>query len=215
MSLKKIIKKSANDIKKWGSFLYYTATLLLYCHTVGLSAAPSYRPYEHYLNSITTLSGNFTQVNSKGQRSSGTIQISRPGKMRLDYTPPSPLLIVADGEWLMTYDKQQDEVNYLTLDKTPATFILRPHIRFQGDVMVTRFLPKDTTTEISLVRTEDPDAGYITLVFNNKPISLKEWSVVDAQGVETKVQLSDLKSNVTIPAEIFRINSPNLIQQIF
>ena len=81
--------------------------------------------------------------------------------------------------------------------------------------MVTNFLPKEKTTEISLVRTEDPDAGYITLVFNNTPLSLKEWSVVDAQGVETRVQLSELKANVPLPAENFHINSPNLIQRIF
>lgn len=171
--------------------------------------------YERYLNSITTLSGNFRQTNSKGHRAEGVIKISRPGKMRLDYGPPSPLLIVADGKWLITYDKEQDEVNYLTLDKTPASFILRPHIQFGGDVTVTSFIPKGATTEISLVRTEDPDAGYITLVFDNKPISLKEWTIVDPQGVETTVQLSRLQPNVKLPAEIFRINSPTLIQRLF
>ena len=150
---------------------------LLHCYTATLPSSayanPAHAPYEKYLNSITTLSGRFNQLNSKGHKAAGTIQISRPGKMRLDYAPPSPLMIV------------------------------------------TNFLPNEKTTEMSLVRTEDPDAGYITLVFNNTPLSLKEWSVVDAQGVETRVQLSELKANVPLPAENFHINSPNLIQRIF
>jgi outer membrane lipoprotein-sorting protein len=171
--------------------------------------------YENYLNSVKTLSGQFTQVNSKGQKATGLIQISRPGKMRLTYNPPSPLLIVADGKWLITKDREADEVNYSSLDKTPAAFILRPHIRFSGDVEVTNIVPKGETTEISLIRKEEPDAGYITLVFNDNPIALREWSVIDPQGIETRVLLSQLQENVNLPAGLFKIDSPNLLQQIF
>ncbi|MBY0501812.1 MAG: outer membrane lipoprotein carrier protein LolA [Alphaproteobacteria bacterium] len=171
--------------------------------------------YENYLNSVKTLSGHFTQVNSKGQKATGLIQISRPGKMRLTYNPPSPLLIVADGKWLITKDREADEVNYSSLDKTPAAFILRPHIRFSGDVEVTNIVPKGETTEISLIRKEDPDAGYITLVFNDNPIALKEWSLIDPQGIETRVLLSQLQENVNLPSNLFKIDSPNLLQQIF
>lgn len=172
--------------------------------------------YENYLNSLKTLAGDFTQINSKGQKAQGKIQISRPGKMRLSYDPPSSLLIVADGKWLVTKDRQADEVNYVSLENTPAAFILRPHIRFSGDVAITNIIPKDNhTTAISLIRREDPDAGYITLVFEDNPVSLKEWSVVDTQGVETRVVLSNIQSNIQLPAGLFKIESPNLIQQIF
>jgi outer membrane lipoprotein-sorting protein len=171
--------------------------------------------YERYLNELKTLSGEFTQVNAKGQTVTGTIQISRPGKMRLVYNPPSSLLIVADGKWLITKDREADQVDYVTLEKTPAAFILKPRVRFQGDVEVTNVVPKEETTEISLIQKDDPDAGYITLVFQDNPISLKEWSVIDAQGAETRVILSNIKTGVHFPEELFDIESPNLIQQIF
>jgi len=178
-------------------------------------AVEGIQQYEAYLNRIKTLVGQFTQVNSKGQKATGQIQIARPGKMRLEYNPPSPLLIVADGKWLITKDREADEVNYSSLDKTPAAFILRPQVRFSGDVEVTNVVPKGDTTEISLIRKEDPDAGYITLIFQDNPIALKEWSVMDGQGIQTRVILSDLKENVALPAGIFVIESPNLIQRIF
>ncbi|MBY0293590.1 MAG: outer membrane lipoprotein carrier protein LolA [Alphaproteobacteria bacterium] len=178
-------------------------------------ASEGTQPYENYLNHLKTLSGDFTQINSKGQQASGTLQIFRPGKMRLTYNPPSTLLIVANGKWLITKDREADQVDYVSLDKTPAAFILRPQVRFSGDVEVTSVLPKGETTEISLIRKEDPDSGYITLVFNDNPIALKEWRVIDGQGIETRVILSNIQSNIPLPANLFAIESPSLIQQIF
>lgn len=182
----------------------------------GVMATEGTEKYENYLNGLKTLSGDFTQINSRGQKAEGTIQIFRPGRMRLSYNPPSTLLIVADGKWLVTQDRQADEVNYVSLENTPAAFILRPQVRFSGDVAITNVIPKDNnTTEISLIRREDPDAGYITLVFQDDPVALKEWSVIDAQGIETRVMLSNIQSNIQLPLGIFKIESPDLIQQIF
>jgi outer membrane lipoprotein-sorting protein len=171
--------------------------------------------YENYLNELKTLTGEFTQINNNGQTLTGKIDISRPGKMRLTYNPPSSLLIVADGKWLITADTAADQVDYVSLDKTPAAFILSPNINFQRDVVVTNIVPKGEMTEVSLVRKEEPEAAQITLVFQEDPIALKEWSVTDAQGVETRVVLSGIQHNISLDPRLFMIKSPNLIQQIF
>jgi len=189
--------------------------LILGCSLKSAGAIENTKKYEDCLNEIKTLSGEFTQINNKGHKATGTIQISRPGKMRLDYNPPSFLLIVSDGKWLITYDRQADETNYVSLENTPAAFLLRPRVRFKGDVAITSVIPKGDTTEISLIRTDEPDSGYITLVFTDNPVSLKEWSVVDPQGIGTRVILSGIKSNVKLDPGLFAIKSPNLIQQIF
>ena len=179
------------------------------------SAFEATQRFEKYLNELKTLSGNFTQINNNGQTVTGTIQISRPGKMRLTYNPPSSLLIVADGKWLITADRAADQVDYVSLDKTPAAFILRPNINFDRDVIVTNIVPKDDATEVSLVRKEEPEAGQITLVFQEDPVVLTEWRVVDAQGAETRVVLSETELNIALDPRLFAIKSPNLIQRIF
>ena len=178
-------------------------------------ALETVKKYEDYLNNLKTLSGEFTQTNSRGQSASGKIQIARPGKMRLTYKPPSPLTIVADGKWLITFDRDSKQVDYVSLENTPAAFILRPQVRFKGDVEVTNVISKEKTTEISLIRTEDPDAGYITLVFEDNPVALKEWSVVDGQGITTRVSLSNMQSGVTLNPQLFKIQSPSLLHHIF
>jgi len=199
-------------IKKLGMTL---VLVLLLGISKGACSIPETQRFEDYLNQLTTLSGEFTQTNSNGQRVTGTIQLSRPGKMRLDYHPPSSLLVVADGRWLVTYDKEADEVNYVSLDNTPAAFILRPYIQFSGDVAITSIIPKGGATEITLIRKEEPDTGYISLVFSNNPVALKEWSVVDSQGVKTRVVLSKIETNIPLSPSLFIIKNPNLIQELF
>lgn len=173
------------------------------------------KKYEDYLNEIKTLSGDFTQVNNKGCEATGKIEISRPGKMRLTYNPPSSLLIIANGEWLMTLDQEANEVDYTSLDKTPAVFVLRPHIQFHEDLEVTNLIPKGDITEISLMSKEAQDIGTLTLIFRNNPITLEGWRILDAQGVETRVMLSRVKTNINLSSERFMIKDPSLMQQIF
>jgi outer membrane lipoprotein-sorting protein len=178
-------------------------------------ASSDVQKYEIYLNNLKTLEGTFTQVNSKGHKASGTVHIARPGGLRLTYNPPSSLLIIADGKWFMTYDKAEDETNYASLENTPAAFILRPRISFQEDVTITSIVPKGDITEISFVHTDDPDAGTLSLSFTQNPVTLKEWSVRDAQGIETRVTLSDIKSNISLSPDLFKVKDPSLIERIF
>ena len=74
-------------------------------------ASSDIQKYETYLNNLKTLQGTFTQANSKGHKSSGTVHIARPGRLCLTYNPPSSLLVIANGKWLMTNDRAEDEIN--------------------------------------------------------------------------------------------------------
>ena len=182
----------------------------VFAHAVDLSS------FETYLNDMGTLKGDFRQDSTNGRSYTGKLHLSRPGKMRLNYNPPSPLLIVADGKWLITYDKELDETNYVSLNNTPAEFILRPHVQFSGDTQVVGVVPQaDDTTAITLVKTEKPDEGQITLVFANDPVSLKEWTVTDSQGSETHVILSNISLNDPVSDSLFQFDDPNLVEQVF
>ena len=193
---------------------------LMFVAFIGLSAGalagPDLPSFEKYLNNMNTLEGDFRQVTENGGSYTGKLHLSRPGKMRLNYDAPSPLLIIADGEWLITYDKELDETNYVSLENTPAEFILRPHIQFDGDVQVVSVVPQSNdTTAVTLVKVANPEEGQITLVFSNDPVELKEWTVVDSQGAETHVILSNLQLNKPVSDSLFKFNKPNLVEKLF
>ena len=163
---------------------------------------------QNYLNHIKTMKSRFLQVSSGGAYAEGTLTLSRPGKMRLEYDPPVKMLIVADGTWLIYKDTELDENSYLPLGSTPASVIVREKLSFFGDnPKVTRIKRGPGVLSIT-VTGKDPDQGSMTLVFSDKPLVLKKWIVVDAQGVKTSVSLLSTRYGIAVDPKLFVVKQP-------
>ena len=85
---------------------------------------------EKYLNELLTLKSRFLQATSTGEFSEGTLYLSRPGKIRIEYDPPTELLIVADGTWLIYNDIKLDQITHLPLRTTTANILLKKKIKY-------------------------------------------------------------------------------------
>lgn len=158
---------------------------------------------QQYLNSITTVQARFTQVSSTAGSATGTFSLSRPGRMRIEYDPPVPYLYVADGLWLTFWDDELKQRSDVPLGSTLADFITRRNIRLSGDVTVTDLQRGDGLILVTLVQSDDPASGQMTLVFNDNPLSLRSWRVLDAQGATTEVLLQDAQYGVSLPNRLF------------
>ncbi|MEO5374744.1 MAG: outer membrane lipoprotein carrier protein LolA [Alphaproteobacteria bacterium] len=167
---------------------------------------------ERYLNTVETMKARFLQVSSTGAQAEGDLYLSRPGRMRLAYDPPTPILIVADGHYLIYYDSQLGQVSYLGLDSTPAGIILRSDVRLGGDVTVTGVRRPPGALEISMIQTSDPAAGELTLLMTDNPLTLRQWRVKDAQGQVVTVSLFDARSGVTLDPTLFTFRDPNFFK---
>ena len=163
---------------------------------------------EEYLNGLRTLSARFLQVTDTGAISLGTLYLSRPGRLRLEYDPPVPILMVADGTFLIHYDKQLRTTSYLPLDSTPAGLLVRDKIVLGGELTVTAVERGPGSLRVTILRSKDPRAGRLTLVFRDRPLALINWQVVDAQGRTTRVQLSEERSDVALDPALFRFVAP-------
>ncbi|MBI3453702.1 MAG: outer membrane lipoprotein carrier protein LolA [Rhodospirillales bacterium] len=164
---------------------------------------------ETYLNALHTLRARFLQIADNGQTSEGTIYLSRPGRMRLDYDPPTPILLVATGDFLVHYDKALKSASYLPIDSTPAGLLLRDKVALSGDVTVTGVERGPAVLRVNLVQSRDVAAGRLTLVFSERPFGLVSWQVVDAQGQLTRVSLADAHTGVELDPALFRFTDPN------
>ena len=163
---------------------------------------------EDYLNAMTTLQARFLQVTSSGAYAEGSIYISRPGKLRIEYDPPVPVLMVSAGSWLIYYDKELEQVSFLDIDSTPAGYFVSERIEFGGEITVTGFERRRGVLRLSLVKTDDPLEGSMTLVFRDRPLALKKWVVTDAQGIETTVSLLGVRSGHDLDPDLFRFADP-------
>jgi outer membrane lipoprotein-sorting protein len=174
------------------------SALMLGLAAPGRAAAPSATDRtdiaraESYLNSITTLRARFLQVAPDGSTSEGSFSLSRPGHLRLDYDPPSAVVIYGDSNWLVYRDKQLDQTSYVDIDSTPAGLLIKPQLTLQGDgLAVTGVTHRPGVLEITVIKQADPRQGRITLIFSEQPFQLRQWHVVDAQGQMTSVSLFD------------------------
>ncbi len=164
---------------------------------------------EAYLNRIRTLKARFLQVSSTGDLSEGTLFISRPGKLRIEYDPPVPILIVADRGVLTYFDKELKQVSEIDLESTPAGILVQETISFfSGDFTLTRFKRQADVARVTLVRTEDPLEGSLTLIFSDRPLILRKWIVTDAQGVKTTVSLLKTRFGLPLNPELFTFEAP-------
>ncbi len=155
------------------------------------------------LNAITTLKGRFQQIAPDGRRSTGTVWLDRPGRMRFEYDKPSPQLLVAGGGRLVFTDSALKQTTEIPLDKTPLGLLLRPQLSLSGDVTVTGFRHDNGMLQVTLVRSASPSDGSLTVFMNEAPLALRGWSVVDAQGRETRIDLFNLAAGAAMSANLF------------
>jgi outer membrane lipoprotein-sorting protein len=169
------------------------------------------RRVEDYFNSVRTLQARFVQTSSNGQRAAGRVYLSRPGHLRIEYDPPPSVLIVADGTFLIYNDRALDQVSYLPLASTPAGILLADRISLDDPALtVTDFTRDGERLRLTLVRTDSPGEGTLTMVFDASPLVLAEWEVTDAQGIITQVTLLDPQFGVPLDAGHFQFRNPRL-----
>jgi outer membrane lipoprotein-sorting protein len=159
---------------------------------------------EDYLNGIRTLRSRFFQVAPSGAQAEGSLFIARPGKLRIAYDPPVPILIVAHDRTVGYYDRELKQAQYFGSDQTPAAVLLREKIRLAGDdLAIARFERSPGALRITLVQAADPGQGSLALVFSDRPLALRKWYVTDAQGATTEVALLAPEFGVALEPKIF------------
>ena len=161
-----------------------------------------------YLNGIRTLQSRFEQVSEDGGVAHGTIWIERPGRMRIVYDPPVPILIVATDGQIYYFDRNLQEVSRTYLNDTPAWFLLRDPITLGGDVTLTNFSHAADTIRLTFLETKNPDLGQVTLVLSDQPLELRQWTVLDAQKKRVTVTLVDPHYGVALNPNLFYWTDP-------
>ena len=191
------------------------AALLLLVPTIATAAAPAsavltpqdtlaLQRIAAYLNGIRTMTARFQQIANNGGLSTGQVWVARPGRMRFEYQPPNPITLLADSTSVYYWDKQLNQTSKYELRSTPAWFFLRDPISFGADVIVTRFEHAGAVSRVTVVESAQSDAGSLTLVLTENPLTLRQWIVVDQQAKTTTVTLSALQFGMALDPKLFQ-----------
>ncbi|HEX4081300.1 MAG TPA: outer membrane lipoprotein carrier protein LolA [Rhizomicrobium sp.] len=161
------------------------------------------------LNRIHTLEGRFVQIGPEGQVDQGRFYIDKPGRMRFEYAPPTPTLIISDGQWVAVENKTLHTTDRYALWTTPLDLILGDDIDLGGNSDIVGVGQQDNQMIIEARSHSGRVNGNITLVFSEPDLALRQWTVRDAQGLLTTVSISDVKTNVPLDPGLFVIGPPS------
>ena len=156
-----------------------------------------------FLNGIRSLKARFVQVAPDGGVSEGEMFMRRPGRLRFAYDPPMPLLMVADGLWLVLWDKELDQIDRVPLASTPLGFLVRDEVSFGDPIVVRRLERQPGLLSLTVFDRRREDEGELTLVFTEAPLSLRQWLVTDAQRLQTRVSLFGVETNIPLDGRLF------------
>jgi len=156
-----------------------------------------------YINGVKYLQGEFTQISPKGNMSRGVFFISRPGKMRFEYAPPNPFLIVADGKWLTIKNTKKEKGDQFPLCETPLKYLLCQDADILRGTNVLDFSESDGLVSVTLEEARGLFEGNITLVYDKNSKVLQQWVIVDGKGRRTTVALENVEAGVKPDPKLF------------
>ena len=158
---------------------------------------------ETYLGSIKTMRARFDQVAPDGSLSQGTFYLRRPGRLRIEYDPPTPILVVADRVWIIFEDSELGQVDRFPLSSTPLSILTDDDIAFGDSALISALSSEGGLIWLTIRDAENPEEGALTLVFDQSPLRLRQWLVTDAQRLTTEVTLSETETNIPLDPRLF------------
>ena len=161
----------------------------------------------NYLSSLQTVSGNFVQVGPDGSKTKGEFYIQKPGKVRFEYEPPSPVAIVADGSMLAVRDRRLDTQDIYPLSQTPLRYLLSDRIDLLRDTNVVSVTADDLFISVTIEEKQMLiGTSRLMLMVGAKDGQLKQWTVTDPQGYDTTVAVYNLDTSRKVDPGMFKID---------
>jgi outer membrane lipoprotein-sorting protein len=158
-----------------------------------------------YLNSIKTMKGSFVQIGPEGQIDEGVFYIDKPGRMRFEYHAPNPVLIVSDGATVAVQNKRLNTVDHYPLLSTPLNLVLSDDLNLKRNSSIAGLERQPGELVVNARAASSKVNGNLTLVFASPNLELRQWTIVDAQGLSTTVSLRDVQTGVPLDPSLFKL----------
>ena len=158
-----------------------------------------------YFNQMSEIKGLFVQTSADNKRQRGKFYFKRPGRFRFDYNPPSRLVILSDGKHMAIQDLDMRTDERIDLDYTPFRVLLRKDVDLLRDARILEVREVDDVIVLALQDRSPDTAGRIKLFLAKKTeLELKEWITTDAQGLDTRVELTEVSKAQDLDPGLFK-----------
>ena len=158
-----------------------------------------------YFNQMSEIKGLFVQTSADNKRLRGKFYVKRPGRFRFDYNPPSRLVILSDGQYMAIQDLDLRTDDRVELDRTPFRVLLRKDVDLLRDSQIIEVQEVDDVIVLALQDRNSDNPGRIKLFLAKKSgLELKEWITTDAQGLDTRIELTEVSKVEDLDPGLFK-----------
>ena len=173
------------------------------------------RVIERFLEDVVTISGRFEQQlvdadNVVVESSSGTLDISRPGRFRWSYFDPYQQLLIADGLNIWSYDVDLEQVTVKpqadALGSTPAMLLGGTSDVLEEFDYIGSFTDRGTLW--IRLRPKNTDNGFNKVELGFTEERLSRMLFVDTLGQTSLIALFDVAFNEDIDDSVFSFSPP-------
>jgi outer membrane lipoprotein-sorting protein len=156
-----------------------------------------------YLNGIKSLKSDFIQIGPDGGMVQGQLFLQKPGQIRFEYKPPSPVLVVATDGKLYVKNSKLGTLDHYDLSDTPLGLLLNERIDLKTNKAVIGVAEQNGNIVVRARSSSNRNDSNIALVFSTPGIELRQWTVRDNQGGNTTVALQGLEPGANLDAALF------------
>lgn len=170
---------------------------------------------DEFVGEVVTFSAEFNQalMDASGEvieRTSGTLEISRPGRFRWSYVEPYEQWLIADGTNIWSYDIDLAQVTVKpqaeALENTPA-LLLGGSDDALGQFEYQGYYEETATTWVKLVP-KNTESGFLRVELGFVGDTLNRMVFFDNLEQTTLVQFDDVEVNAPIDASRFEFAVP-------
>jgi outer membrane lipoprotein-sorting protein len=189
------------------SFVKFQIFIVLFTSASILSADPySLEKLSEYLTNLKFLKATFLQVNSDGSKSSGSILVKRPGRMRFDYDKPDNTLVLVAAGALAIFDPKGDkEPMTYPVRNNPISLLLKSEIDLINSGMVSNYKKDLEEAVLTIKDPKKPKRGSVELLFLGKQPELKKFTLKNENGTSTSILLENMEYPNNINDTLFSI----------
>jgi len=189
------------------SFVKFQIFIVLFTSASILSADPySLEKLSEYLTNLKFLKATFLQVNSDGSKSSGSILVKRPGRMRFDYDKPdNTLVLVAAGALAIFDPKGDNEPMTYPVRNNPISLLLKSEIDLINSGMVSNYKKDLEEAVLTIKDPTKPKRGSVELLFLGEQPELKKFILKNENGTSTSIFLENNEYPNNINDTLFSI----------
>lgn len=190
-------------------------TLVMLVGVVQSAAADATQALRDFVEQTRSLTAAFEQSVEDAQskrilRSSGRLELQRPGRFRWDYIAPYPQQIVADGERIWIHDTELEQVTVKPLSEALGS---APSLLLSGGIDLDKSFTyqamgvRDGADWVELIPRE-PDSNFekVRIGFVNGQLSAME--LADSFGQLTRFRFTEVKNNPQVDSARFHFVPP-------